>query len=260
MNLRWIALAAVTCGALPGVAQASDWPQWLGPQRNGVSQEKSLLEMWPKDGPKLLWQVKDVGYGFGSMSVARGRIFLVSNEGIDKEFVVARSAKDGSKLWTAPLGKVGNPKQFPPYPAARSTPTVDGELVYALSSDGDLACVEAATGHERWRKSLRSEYGGMPGIWAYSESPLVDGDKVVVTPGGATATMAAFNKKTGDLIRKSAVPGGDRAGYSSIVTATAGSIKQYVQFLGNGLVGVDATTGKRYLLPPFSTLVLVSEM
>jgi outer membrane protein assembly factor BamB len=121
---------------------------------------------------------------------------------------------------------------------------VDGNLLYALSSDGDLACVETANGHIRWKKSLRKDFGGVPGIWAYSESPLVDGDTVLVTPGGSAATIVALNKKTGELIWKSAVPGGDRAGYASIIVAPIGGVKQYVQFLGNGLVGVDARTGK----------------
>ena len=127
-----------------GVAQSpnnkGEWPQFLGPQRNGLSTETGLLDAWPKDGPKLLWRVKDVGYGFGSVAVSSGRIYLLNNEGKDSEAVVARSAKDGGKLWTTRLGKVGNPDQQPNYPAARSTPTVDGSFVYALSSDGDIAC------------------------------------------------------------------------------------------------------------------------
>lgn len=244
MNVRLLVLAAVGCGVWSGVARASDWPQWMGPQRTGVSQEKSLLKEWPKDGPKLLWHVKDLGYGFGSVAVSTGRIYLLCNEGKDSESVVARSAKDGGKLWSTRLGKVGNPDQQPNYPAARSTPTVDGGFVYALSSDGDIACVEAVGGKLRWKKSLRTDFGGVPGIWAYSESPLVDGNKVVVTPGGPGATIVALNKKTGDVIWKSAVPGGDRAGYASAVVAEAGGVRQYVQFLGNGLVGVDAATGK----------------
>jgi outer membrane protein assembly factor BamB len=121
---------------------------------------------------------------------------------------------------------------------------VDGELTYALGSDGDLACVETASGKERWRKSLRADFGGKPGAWAYAESPLIDGDVLVCTPGGAEATLVALNKKTGAVIWKSAVPGGDEAGYASVVIVEAGGVKQYVQFLQNGLVGVDAKTGK----------------
>jgi outer membrane protein assembly factor BamB len=127
---------------------------------------------------------------------------------------------------------------------ARSTPTVDGDSVYALSSDGDLARLEAATGRVIWGKSLRADFGGRPGKWAYSESPLIDGDVLVATPGGPEATMVALNKKTGAVIWKSAVPGGDPAAYSSAIAYEFGGRKQYIQFLDKGVVGVDAATGQ----------------
>lgn len=133
---------------------------------------------------------------------------------------------------------------LPAYPASRSTPTIEGELLYALSSDGDLACLDTATGKIRWQKSLRKDFGGQPGEWAYAESPLVDGDAVVVTPGGEQATLVALDKKTGAVIWKSAVPGGDPAGYASAIVVQGGGRKQYVQFLSKGVVGVDAKTGK----------------
>ncbi len=225
-------------------AWTADWPQWRGPQRSGVSQETGLLKQWPKEGPKLLWQQKDVGDGYSTPAVAGSRLYLLGNRGLENEFVAALSVEDGKPLWSTRLGKVGNPDQRPPYPMARSTPTVDGELLYALSSDGDLACMEAATGKVRWQKSVRAEFGGQPGTWAYAESPLIDGDVVVITPGGAQATLLALNKKTGEVIWKSAVPGGDPAGYASAVVVEGGGRKQYVQFLGKGVVGVDAKTGQ----------------
>ena len=116
--------------------------------------------------------------------------------------------------------------------------------VYALSSDGDIACLEAKGGKIRWQKNIRKEFGGQPGEWAYAESPLVDGDVVVVTPGGAEATIVALNKKTGAVIWKSAVPGGDPAGYASAIVVQGGGRKQYVQLLTKGIVGVDAKTGQ----------------
>jgi outer membrane protein assembly factor BamB len=121
---------------------------------------------------------------------------------------------------------------------------VDGELLYALGSNGDLTCLETAKGTVRWRKSLRNDLGGQPGNWAYAESPLIDGDTLVCTPGGKTATLAALNKKTGDVIWKSAVPGGDQAAYASVIVVEVGGVKQYVQLLQKGVVGVDAKTGK----------------
>src|SRR5207247_6056906 len=132
----------------------------------------------------------------------------------------------------------------PNFPAARSTPTVEGEVLYALGSDGDLACVETATGKVRWQKSLRNDFAGQPGTWAYAESPLIDGDTLVCTPGGTNATLVALNQTNGEVIWKCAVPGGDPAAYASAIVLQAAGVKQYVQLLQKGLVGVDAKTGK----------------
>jgi outer membrane protein assembly factor BamB len=225
-------------------AMAEDWAQWRGPQRNGISQETGLLREWPAAGPRLLWQVSDAGFGYGTPAIASGKLFLQSNRGTEDELVLALDATTGKPLWSTRIGKVGNPNQRPSYPGSRSTPTVDGDVLYALGSDGDLVCLETGTGKQRWKKHIRTEFGGQHGEWAYSESPLVDGDVVVCTPGGAEATLLALNKRTGDVVWKSAVPGADQAGYSSIIITNDGGVKQYVQFLQKGLVGVDAKTGK----------------
>ncbi len=253
MKSRSLTIVAALCLCWPALsvtrpasttAADSDWPQWRGPQRNGTSSERGLLQQWPAGGPKLLWQVHDIGDGYSTPVVVRDRIYLMSNRGMENEFVQALSTKDGKPIWTTRVGNVGNPEQNPPYPKARSTPTVDGDFLYALGSDGDLACLEAKSGKVRWQKNLRKEFGGQPGEWAYAESPLVDGDLVVVTPGGAEATLVALNKRTGAPVWKSAVPGGDPAGYASAIVVQGGGRKQYVQFLSKGLVGVDAKTGQ----------------
>ena len=221
----------------------SDWPQWRGPQRNGISQETGFLKQWPAEGPNLLWQMNDIGDGYSTPAVVGARIYLMSNRGMENEFVQALSIQDGKPIWTSRVGNVGSPSDFL-YAKARSTPTVDGDFIYALGSDGDLACLETGSGKIRWQRSIKKEFGGKPGIWAYAESPLVDGDVVVVTPGGAEATIVALNKKTGAVIWKSAVPGGDPAGYASAIVVQAGGRKQYLQFLSKGIVGVDAKTGQ----------------
>lgn len=236
--------AVPVAGSAGAAASTSDWPQWRGPQRDGTSRESGLLREWPAGGPKMLWQVNDIGDGYSTPVVVGARIYLMSNRGMDNEFVQALSTRDGKAIWTTRVGNVGNPDQNPNYPKARSTPTVDGNLIYALGSDGDLACLEAGTGKIRWQKNVRKEFGGQPGEWAYAESPLVDGGLVVVTPGGAEATMVALNKKTGATVWKSAIPGGDPAGYASAVVVHGGGRKQYVQLLSKGLVGVDAKTGQ----------------
>ncbi len=240
MRSFFIVFAGVA--ALPLAAPAADWPQWRGPHRDGVSQETGLLPEWPKDGPKLAWQSKEVGEGYSTPAVVGDRIYLLGNKGMDDEFVEALDAKDGSQVWSKHVGKVG-PNQRVNYPGARSTPTVDGDVLYALGSDGDLACLTTA-GEVRWAKNLRSDFGGNPGYWAYAESPLIDGDVLVCTPGGKEATIVALNKKTGDVVWKCPVPGGDDAAYASVIVVEVGGVKQYVQFLQNGLVGVEAKTGK----------------
>jgi outer membrane protein assembly factor BamB len=240
-----VCLSAIPVTRSANIAvSTSDWPQWRGPERDGISQERGLLKQWPAEGPKLLWQVNDIGDGYSTPAVVGKRIYLMSNYGMENEFVQALSTDDGKPVWTTRVGNVGNPNQNPPYPKARSTPTVDGNFIYVLGSDGDIACLEAKSGKIRWQKSIRKEFGGQPGEWAYAESPLIDGDVLVVTPGGAEATMVALNKKTGALIWKSAVPGGDPAGYASAIVVQANGRKQYVQCLSNGMVGVDAKTGE----------------
>lgn len=238
MMVAGLTLLGATC------VTAADWPQWRGPQRNAISLEKGLLATWPATGPKLAWQINTLGAGYSTPAVVGDRLYVLSNRGTEDEFVHALSVKEGKTLWSTRLGKLGNPDQQPAYPAARTTPTVEGAVLYALGSDGDLACVETATGKIRWKKSLRGDFGGQPGVWAYSESPLVDGDALICTPGGAEATLVALNKKTGAVIWKSAVPGGDQASYASPIVVEVGGVRQYVQFLQKGLVGVEAKTGK----------------
>ena len=245
MKKSFIIRGGLVLVAVTGLsALASDWPQWRGPQRNGISEETGLLKEWPAQGPKLLWKISGAGSGYSTPAVVGERLYLLGNDGLDDEFVEALSVKDGQRAWSTRLGKVGNPDQQPNFPAARSTPTVDGTLLYALSSDGDLACLETATGTARWKKSLRSDFQGKPGQWAYSESPLVDGDALICTPGGSDATIVALNKKTGDLLWKCPVPGGDEAAYASAIVVDVSGGKQYVQFLQKGLAGVDAKTGR----------------
>ena len=227
------------------LARADDWPQWRGPNRDGHSKETGLLKEWPKDGPRLIWQVKDLGGGYSTPSVAGGRIYVMTNKGLEDEFVTARDTKDGSLLWSTRIGKVGNPDQQPNYPAARSTPTVDGAVLYALGSDGDLVCLETATGKVRWQKSLRADFGGQPGTWAYCG----------VAAGGWRRGRLHARRRAGDLRgaeqehrrggvevpRSPAAPGPGTPRSSS---AEAGGVRQYVAYTGDGLFGVEAKTGK----------------
>lgn len=232
-------LIALVCVS---ATSANDWPQWRGPERTGISQETGLLQEWPAGGPQLRWKASDIGTGYSSPAVARGRVYLQTTRDSD-ELALALDEKTGTVVWKTPIGKVGK-NRGPQYPGTRSTPTVDGARMYCLASDGELVCLDTAQGDVKWQRHLRNDFGGEFGDWAYSESVLIDGDTLVCTPGGSSAAIAALNKNTGETLWKSSVPNGGTAEYASVMIVDKTPTKQYVTFLRKGLVGVDAKTGK----------------
>ena len=191
-------------------AVADDWPQWQGPDRNAVSKEKGLLQEWPKDGPPLAWKAKGLGGGDSAPSVAGGKLFGMSNRG-DDEVVWCLSETDGKELWVTRLGPAFQQRMPQSKEGPGCTPTVDGERLYVLGMGGDLACLQVKDGKVLWQLSLTKEFGGQLPMWSYRESPLVDGDKVICTPGGPDATIVALDKATGKTIWKSKVPAGAAA-------------------------------------------------
>jgi outer membrane protein assembly factor BamB len=161
--------------------------------------------------------------------------------GAKSQYIIAFDLASRSRAW---LARVGPPHDDGP----RCTPTVDGEKVYALGTEGDLLCVQADTGQEIWRKNLPRDFQGqMMSGWKYSESPLVDGEKLVCTPGGKQAALVALNKQTGQVIWKCRPPNPELtggAGYASIVPSQGAGARQYVTLMGHGVVGVSAADGK----------------
>jgi outer membrane protein assembly factor BamB len=200
------ALALLGAVAMTVTAQALDWPQWQGPDRTAISKERGLLKEWPKDGPPLAWKIQGLGGGYSAPSIAGGRIFGMSSRGED-EVVWARSETDGKEAWATRLGPALTEGMPQGKEGAGCTPTVDGERLYVLGLSGDLACLQVLDGKVVWRRSLTNDFGGVIPTWRYNESPLVDGDKVVCTPGGKDATLVALNKLTGETIWKTTVPG-----------------------------------------------------
>jgi outer membrane protein assembly factor BamB len=242
MSTRSLMLLALVWFTSAISVRADDWPQWRGVHRDGISKETGLLKTWPKDGPKLAWKNAEVGGGYSTPSIVGDRVYLLGDKD-GQEYLIALDAKEGKEQWRTKVGKVGVNKG-PQYPGTRSTPTVDGDCIYALGSDGDLASVDLAKGDIKWKKNLQTDFAGKAGQWAYAESPLIDGDVLVCTPGGKEATLAALNKKTGETVWKANVPEGDAAGYGSVIAVDAAGTRQYLQFLANGVVGVDAKSGK----------------
>ncbi len=242
-----LGLALVVLPIPRGQAASSpgDWPCWRGPNHDGLARETGLLPEWKAGGPPLAWKASGTGVGYSSVAVSGGRIFTLGDRD-GAQHVIALNEGDGKLLWTAKLGAAWRDEMGGP----RGTPSVSDDLVFAVGTEGDVAAFEVATGKERWRKSLVSDFGGfMMSIWKFSESPLVDGDRLVVTPGARDAALVALDKKTGKEIWRTAVPdlgpkGKDGAGYSSVVISQAAGVKQYVQLMGRGLVGVRAEDGK----------------
>lgn len=240
------ALTLVGGASLEALAQAPDttgWYQWRGPQRTGHSPETGLLKSWPAEGPRLVWRATGLGGGNSTPSVAGGRIYGMSYQGQD-EVVWAVNERDGALVWKTVIGPANYDIGRQAHDGSGGTPTVDGSRLYAVGAGGEFVCLETATGKTVWKKSLVRDFGGRVPRWGYSESPLVDGNVVVATPGGARATLVALNKVTGEVVWQAQVPEGDAAGYSSVILANVAGEPEYIQFLAGGVVGVSAKDGK----------------
>ena len=262
-------LGGILCGMiLASCVSAEDWPQWQGADRNAVSKETGLLKEWPKDGPPLAWKIQGLGGGDSAPAIAAGRIIGMSNRGED-EVVWAVSEKDGKELWVSRLGPAFKQQPSQGKEGPGCTPTVDGELLYVEGLGGDVACLQAKDGKILWQHNLKTDFGGRLPMWSYRESPLVDGGKVIFTPGGGDAALVALDKLTGKTIWKSQLPGGSTnapaggpgggprgggsgASYASAIAIDFNGQRQYVQFTAKALVGVAAADGKllwRYEAP-----------
>ncbi|MFV1995698.1 MAG: PQQ-binding-like beta-propeller repeat protein [Verrucomicrobiales bacterium] len=222
------------------VLRADDWTQWRGPDRDGKSGETGLLEKWPKEGPPLAWRAEGLGEGFSSVSVARGTIYTLGDFG-DSSYAVALEEEGGALVWKTKIGEAGGHAK---YPGPRSTPTVDGGQVFVLNQHSDLVCLDAKSGEKMWSVNLVEDFDGkMMSGWKYSESLLVDGDRVVCTPGGKEGTVLALNRKSGRKIWRTD-DWVDPAGYSSVVIATIHGVRQYVQLTGKSVAGLDPESGR----------------
>ena len=222
---------------------ADPWPQWRGPKRDGISPEKGLLDEW-KDSPPLVWKVQGLGNGYASPVVADGIVCTMgTRKGEGKATVIALSDKDGKELWVTDVGEGGGDA------GSMCTPTIDGDRVYAVSGRGKLVCLKFATGELVWEKDYKKDYDGDTQQHGYAESPLIDGDQLICSPGGPKAGIVALDKKTGAELWRCAVTFDGKAGvgasYSSVVISNGAKIKQYVQLMKQGLVGIDAKTGKQ---------------
>lgn len=247
MTLR--ALLLLVCFSTSASLLAADWPQWRGPKRDGKSADTNLITKWPAGkAPKIVWKIEDeelVGPGYGSMAVVGDKVFLMGSDGVKKtaaEFCSCLNAANGKLIWKKPMETTAGNFNDGWGAGPRSTPTVDGDHIYALGSTGDLVCFAAADGKEVWRVNLVNDFGGKIPVWGYSESVLIDGDKVVCTPG-SNGGMVALDKKTGKVVWQ-CKDFKDAAGYSSIVPMEVSGVRQYVQQTMDSGLGVRAEDGK----------------
>jgi len=228
---------ALICLSLASLAPAADWPQWRGIHRDGTSAETGLLDSWPKGGPPLIWKISGLGEGYASAAIAAGRLFIQGQQG-NEEYVVAFDAASGKQLWHA---HTGIPFQESRGYGPRGTPTVDGDRLYALAADGMLVCLDTATGKRLWGFNIVDYFHGRLLHWGMSESPLVAGDRVIVTPGGRGAAVVALDKMSGRMIWQSQ---NDQAAYSSPMLFGAGGGQSVVVFTGDAAIGLDLASGK----------------
>ena len=240
-RVRQLVASLLTLIPLAAVADepAAEWSQWRGTGRNGLSQETGLLKSWPKGGPALVWKATDLGGGYTTPSFAGGKIFGMSYRGED-EVVWALDAATGKELWSTRIAQAARVDRGQ---GSRATPTVDGDVLYTLGVAGDLVCLELATGKERWHRNLEKDFGGRRPNWGYSESPLIDEDKVACTPGGGKGAVVALDKRTGELVWQSK-DYRDGSAYASLMVATIGGVRQFVQMTGESVAGVAAADGR----------------
>jgi outer membrane protein assembly factor BamB len=246
LSLAVLALT-ISAPAAKNSATDGDWPQWQGPNRDGHSASKGLLQKWPEGGPKLLYKIDTIGGGYGSPSIVAGRMYIVGTENLSKDkpdgltaLVFCLDPLTGKEIWKTPISDVKG--DFNRGGAPRGSPTVDGDMLYVVEPKGEIFCLSTADGKKIWSKSLVKDMGGGVPIWGYSESVLIDGDKLICTPGGGKGALAALDKKTGKILWQCDKIK-DGAGYSSAILVEVEGVKQYIQQSMQGTFGVS-TDGK----------------
>jgi outer membrane protein assembly factor BamB len=231
---------------LPTFGGATDWPQFRGPRRDGISDETHLLKSWPATGPRVLWRAP-MGEGYSHLAVAGGRIFTLADSAAD-ELLGSYEAKTGKKVWTLRIdSKYSNDQGNGP----RSTPTVDGGMVYALSAQGQLVAADAASGKRLWGHDLPKEYGAQSPTWGVASSPLVEGDLLLVAAGGSShRSVLAFHKRNGKVAWAAL---DDPPGYAAPIAFTSGGLRQILFFTAKGLVSVAPADGRLLWRLPWET-------
>lgn len=216
---------------------ADDWPQWRGPNRNGVSGEKGLITTWPEQGPQILWRIS-IGDGFSAISIAHGSVYTIWAEGED-EYLHCLDASTGNKRWQFRVGPVFREDHGD---GPRSAPTIENDMVYVTGSQGHFHAVHAIKGNPLWSHDLVREYGTVIPKWGYSCSPLIEGNSVILDVGGEDGyAFMAFDKTNGRAIWNSHT---DKLAYSSPMAFTINGRRQIIFFNESGLHAVSPENGE----------------
>ena len=231
----FIAAALLTATLAP----AADWPQWRGANRDDISAETGLLKKWPASGPKKVWMFDDAGLGYSGYSIVGDTLYTMGARDA-VEYVIAVDVTTGKEKWSTEAGPLYTNGWGD---GPRSTPTIDGDHLYTIAGRGNLVCLATATGKKVWEVSMTDDLGGKLQSWGYTESPIIEGDLVVCTPGGSEGTLAAFDKKTGKK-KWQTKDWTDNAQYSSIIGVTHNGGRQLIQLTMQTLAGVDPSNGK----------------
>jgi outer membrane protein assembly factor BamB len=249
MKSRSLRVVVCLSGCL--ILAGADWPQWRGPDRTGLSKETGLLKEWPEGGPRLAWTIHSLGLGYSAPAVVGDRLYIMGTRD-GQEQVFALDTANGKEVWVTAVGPIFQWKGNTWGDGPRSTPTVDGDNLFALGAQGELLCLETKTGKKVWGHNLYKNFNGYVMDnngkerigWGYCEGPLVDSDQLVCTPGGEDGLLLALNKRTGEVIWRSKEVK-SKAPYSSIIATEIAGVRQYVQLAEKGAVGVDAKTGRQ---------------
>jgi len=247
----WIAILAL----LPTSVSALDWPQWRGPERDGISKETGLLKSWPQGGPKMLWQAP-LEQGYSSMIVVGKRLYTQYQKD-EKQYVAEFDVATGKELWKFETG--GKVHTDPDWPGPRSTPLYSDGKLYVLDALGNMFCFDAKTKEKIWQVNILQSFGAKNLTWNIAMSPLLDGDILIVNPCISDSnSFVGLDRKTGKPAWQAVDPAtkkglGDAAGYSSPVVATLAGVRQYVFFAGSGPLGVSTKDGARLWHFPWKT-------
>ena len=232
--LRFLAFCLIA-----SIVAGADWPQFRGPNRDGISPESAVLKSWPASGPKVLWKAP-LGEGYSQVVSTKGRLYTLAQQG-EEQVAIAFDGATGKRLWRTRIDREYNDGQGD---GPRSTPTVDGELVYVLSAHGKLAALRTANGQVAWQHDLRAEYGANPPQWGVSTSPLVEGKLLIVNVGGAgNKSIVAFDKTNGKVVWTSQ---GDGAGYSAPIAITVRGVRQVIVFTADAILSISPEDGRLF--------------